>query len=69
MKTKKTYPLLVILFIATSLFSFQNKNSEVPFDSISKKMEYYAENEDYVIALLYSRKMLKKAFTYKNKKP
>lgn len=68
MKTKKTYPLLVILFITTSLFSFQNKNSEVPFDSISKKMEYYAENEDYENALIYSRKMLKKAFKNKNKK-
>ena len=66
MKIKHIFLHIAVICIATSLFSFQNKNSEVPFDSIVKKMNYYADKEDFNMALIYSRQMFKSALKNKN---
>ncbi|WP_299671103.1 hypothetical protein [uncultured Polaribacter sp.] len=60
MKVKTLFLFFAILFLKTTTFSFQNKEHQIPYDSIYKKVSFYSKRNNHNKALFYSRKLLAK---------
>ncbi|WP_373942725.1 hypothetical protein OEG92_06135 [Polaribacter sejongensis] len=50
------------------MFSFQEKSTNITYDSIAKTVVFYSKQRDNEKALFYSKKMLQKSLNNKNEK-
>lgn len=66
MKRKALFLFYFIFLFNNFIFSFQNSNNGVYFDSIYKILSFHSKKKDNKKALFYSRILLKKALENKN---
>ncbi|WP_439128441.1 hypothetical protein [Polaribacter sp.] len=66
MKRKALFLFYFIFLFNNFIFSFQNSNNGVYFDSIYKIVSFHSKKKDNKKALFYSRILLKKALENKN---
>ena len=66
MKFRNSFPLVCLLFLTTSIFCFQNTTAQNSFDSIYKKISFYSKQKKYKKAIVFSRKLYKKALDNKD---
>ncbi|WP_341222311.1 hypothetical protein [Polaribacter atrinae] len=68
MKFNVLFLFLFIFLINNKLFSFQEKSTNITYDSIAKTVFFYSKKRDNKKALFYSKKMLQKSLNNKNEK-
>ncbi|WP_157603633.1 sensor histidine kinase [Polaribacter atrinae] len=68
MKFNVLFLFLFIFLINNKLFSFQEKSTNITYDSIAKTVVFYSKKRDNKKALFYSKKMLQKSLNNKNEK-
>jgi two-component sensor histidine kinase len=68
MKFNVLFLLLFTIFFNNKLFSFQEKPTNITYDSIAKTVIFYSKQRDNEKALIYSKKMLQKSLNNKNEK-
>ena len=68
MKFNVLFLLLFTFLFNNKLFSFQEKSTNITYDSIAKTVVFYSKQRDNEKALFYSKKMLQKSLNNKNEK-